>query len=598
MKKTLNQISETIFYLTKLIKFAYQIDKSLVIKYYFSIAVGAVTPIGAAFGLRYVIDNFTNNSQTLTNGVIFGLIAYYGFRYLEDVIYWGLNTSYYDYLLRNKLQNGLSFLFSQKKSSLDLEYLEDAALQTELTKVEQSYQWQLPDAIRIWGYLFRHIIGVLTITITLLSIKWWIPLLIMLLAIPRVYFKAKHGNFVWSMYGSGAPDAKKLWYLGELLTQREAITEMRVFQSTPAVLNKFKQLQNNLFKLFKKPLDNFKLMILIFPTLELILTVFILSIIVPETLSGVITLGTLTLLITTMEQLKAHVSWGASSVGELYEKSLYIKPYFQIMELEPKIKEVKKSVEFKKIAPPVIEFKNVSFAYANGREILKNISFTINPKENVALVGINGAGKSTLIKLLCRFYDVTSGEILINGVNIKDLKLTNWYSHLGTLFQDFVKYNFTVRENITLGAPTIHNQQRMIDAATQSGASEFIDKLPKKYDQMLGRQFDEGDELSGGQWQKLAIARAFYESAPVLIMDEPTSAIDAQAEYEIFQNLEKVYKDKTLILVSHRFSTVRNAEKIIVINNGEIAEMGSHQELMSNNQLYAQMFSTQAKGYQ
>ena len=268
------------------------------------------------------------------------------------------------------------------------------------------------------------------------------------------------------------------------------------------------------------------------------------------------------------------------------------------MSLPKLIKEDPKAKVFKNIKPPKIEFKNVSFTYPNGREVLKDVSFVVEPEESVALVGVNGAGKSTIIKLLCRFYDVTSGEILVNGINIKKLKLSNWYKFLGTLFQDFVKYNFTVRDNIMLGKPGLIDDKRMKDAALKSGAYEFIRTFEKGYSQMLGRHFENGEELSSGQWQKLAIARTFYEKAPVLILDEPTSAIDAESEYEIFKNLERVYKNKTLLLVSHRFSTVRNANKILVIDGGKIIEQGSHQELLEENGKYATMFKTQAKGYQ
>jgi ABC-type multidrug transport system fused ATPase/permease subunit len=229
--------------------------------------------------------------------------------------------------------------------------------------------------------------------------------------------------------------------------------------------------------------------------------------------------------------------------------------------------------------------------------VLHKVSFTIEPGESVALVGHNGAGKTTIIKLLCRFYDVSDGEILINGINIKHLDLSGWYKFLGTLFQEFVRYHFTIKENIFLGAPGKNDEIAMKEAAVKSGAADFIERLPDKYDQKLGKEFADGEELSGGEWQKLAIARAFYEEPPVLILDEPTSAIDAEAEYEIFNNLEKQYKNKTLILVSHRFSTVRNANKIVVIDGGKIVESGTHEELMNVGGLYARLFSIQAKGY-
>ncbi|MFS8159991.1 MAG: ATP-binding cassette domain-containing protein, partial [Candidatus Roizmanbacteria bacterium] len=195
-------------------------------------------------------------------------------------------------------------------------------------------------------------------------------------------------------------------------------------------------------------------------------------------------------------------------------------------------------------------------------------------------------------------YDVTEGEILLDGINIKDIDLNSWYSYLGTLFQEFVWYHLTVRENITLGTRYKGSQKDIEEAAKKADAHNFIMKLPQKYNQPLGKEYEDGEELSGGQWQKLAIARAFYQQPAILILDEPTSAIDAEAEYEIFNNLETQYSDeKSLILVSHRFSTVRNAQKIIVLEGGKIVESGSHEALMKKKKLYARMFSKQAKGY-
>ncbi len=239
----------------------------------------------------------------------------------------------------------------------------------------------------------------------------------------------------------------------------------------------------------------------------------------------------------------------------------------------------------------------MSFDYPSGRPALRGVSFTIEPGESVALVGANGAGKSTLIKLLCRFYDVTRGQILINGVDLRELDPAHWYAHLGTLFQDFVQYKLTVRDNVLFGHPGRVDEAAMTEAVRKAGAADLVRALPGGYDQILGTEFADGEQLSGGQWQKLAIARAFYQSAPVLIMDEPTSAIDAEAEYEIFNNLESEYRDKTLILVSHRFSTVRNADRILVIEDGRIVEHGSHDQLLAAGGRYAAMFTAQAAGY-
>ena len=248
------------------------------------------------------------------------------------------------------------------------------------------------------------------------------------------------------------------------------------------------------------------------------------------------------------------------------------------------------------VNPPEIEFKNVSFSYPNSKKkVIKNLNLKVHSGENVALVGRNGAGKTTIVKLLCRFYDVTSGEILINGTNIKDVDLKDWYGYLGTLFQEFIKYDFTVKENICLGATNNFDEKRMLQAAKQSGADSFIKDLPNKYDQLLGKQFEGGVDLSIGQWQKIAIARAFYESAPVLILDEPTSAIDSLAEEQIFATIKEESKDKTVIIISHRFATVKKADYIYVIDEGVIKEQGTHVQLDALGGLYKQMYTAQQK---
>lgn len=603
MQNSFKKLAELSSNIKKVLALAYEIDKELIIKYYVTAFIGAVAPVVAGFIFKFFIDQLVNQGQ-LSNQprlpvlVVLIFAAYMFVTLVETVVYWGMNVSYYDYLLRNRLQSGLMYRFSKKLGSLDLEHLENPEIQNLITKVRDSYQWQIPDFVRTWNYVFSNIIGILSACIALVSFGWWIPLLVVLVCIPRFYLKVRHGIFVWSMYGSGAPQVKKLWYQGWLLTEEESILETRIFQSQQALLDKMASTQEDLYKLNKRPLDNYRWVIVLAPLIESLVVIGIIYFLIPSVFIGALSVGTLTFIVTTLMGLKNNAAWGAAHFGELYEKNLFIKPYFELMNLPKLVKEKVMPHVFEKIKPPLIEFKDVSFAYPNGREVLKNISFTIKPGESVALVGSNGAGKTTIIKLLCRFYDVTEGEILINGVNIKDLKFSNWYSHLGTLFQNFVKYQFTVRENITLGNPGVRDEKRMVDAAKKSGAYDFIKELPKEFDQVLGRSFEDGDEISGGQWQKLAIARAFYQEAPVLIMDEPTSAIDAEAEYEIFNNLEKSYKDKTLILVSHRFSTVRNANKILVIDEGKVVEQGTHMQLIEKDGKYARMFNIQAKGYQ
>lgn len=587
----------------RILRLAYEIDKNLVIKYYATALIGAIMPITAALFLKYFIDALISYGQipqpdNFVMLAVYLLAGYYLAHLIETTCYQGLNVGYYDYLLRNKVQSGLMYRFTKKIGSLDLEHLESSETQNLIAKVRETYQWQIPEFLRVMNYVVSNIAGGAAACIALMTFGWWIPALVFLVSLPRLYLKIKNGGFVWSMYGSGAPGVKKLWYFSWVLSGPNSILETRVFQSQNTILRKMRETQEDLYILNKKPLDNYKKVMIIAPIVESIAVFGVLYLYLPQTLSGALTVGSLTFLISSLDALRSIVAWFSVNIGQLYQQNLFIEPYFELMNLPKLIKEKQHPTIISKITSPRIEFKNVSFTYPGGKEVLKNVSFVIEPKENVALVGNNGAGKTTIIKLLCRFYDVTSGEILINGVNIKDMQLSNWYAHLGTLFQDFMKYQFTIRENIMMGKPGLEDKERMITAAKKAGASEFIEEFPNKYEQMLGKQFEDGEELSGGQWQKLAIARGFYQQAPVLIMDEPTSAIDSEAEFEIFNNLEKEYKDKTLILVSHRFSTVRNAQKIIVIHEGKLIEQGTHHQLLAKGSKYKKMFTTQALGYQ
>jgi ATP-binding cassette, subfamily B, bacterial len=586
----------------RLFQLAWRMDRKITTLYYFTAAIGALAPLGSAYVLKLLIDylQIAQNSLITTIPVIIAVVlaARYLVTFLDGIVYWGINQSYLDYVFRYKLQNEITWKFQQKVSKLDIAHFENPEVQDLITKTRDTMQWQLPDYLRIFSYLFNDIIAFVAAFIVLLPFGWWIPVLVGVITIPRLYLQAKYGGIKWSIWGSGAPQAKKLWYLNYLLQEPMTVRETRISQSSESLLNKFKEIQQYLFNLSKGALDKYLRVLTIPPIIEAVVIFFVAYQFLPPVIAGTLTIGSFSLLISMLEQLGSRSANASAHFAQIYESNLYVNHYFDFLALPPLIPTAKNPVILEEIKPPKIEFRNVSFNYPKGQKVLDDVSFVIEPGESVALVGHNGAGKTTIVKLLCRFYDVSGGEILINDINIKDLDLSRWYKFLGTLFQEFVKYHFSVRENIFLGAPDKKDENAMIEAARKSGAAEFIERLPKKYDTILGKEFEDGEELSGGQWQKLAIARAFYKEPPVLILDEPTSAIDAEAEYEIFNNLEKQYKNKTLILVSHRFSTVRNANKIVVIDHGKIVESGSHQELMKLDGQYAKLFSIQAKGYQ
>ncbi|MEI7990441.1 MAG: ABC transporter ATP-binding protein [Chloroflexota bacterium] len=318
-------------------------------------------------------------------------------------------------------------------------------------------------------------------------------------------------------------------------------------------------------------------------------------------LRGALGIGQFTLVFQQTMNLASSAEAILSQYSSMSIRIKYIDKFFEFMNMKPLITTNTKDITTipNEPTPTQIEFVDVSFRYPGTEiNILHNFNMKINSGEKIALVGENGAGKSTIIKLILRFYDVTEGKILLNGTDIKNVDLGKWRTSVGALFQDFIKYQFTFKENIVLGnTRNQNNKDLMNEVVEKAGIEECLQNLPNGYQQVVGKMFDGGMDLSGGQWQKLALARAFYRDAPILILDEPTSAIDAKAEYEIFERVQKLQDNKTVIIISHRFSTVRNADRILVLNGGKIIEEGDHQQLLAKDGVYAELFNLQAKGY-
>ncbi len=317
-----------------------------------------------------------------------------------------------------------------------------------------------------------------------------------------------------------------------------------------------------------------------------------------RTITRAISIGDMTMFISLCRSAMGVIQGMFYNVNRLYESGLFMTNLFGFLELQPQMK----AGSTKRVPRPIkqgIEFRGVSFKYfGKDSYALRNVNLRIAPSEKLALVGLNGAGKTTLIKLLTRLYDPTEGQILLDGVDLREYDLDDLRQNIGVIFQDFVRYQTTARENIGFGqVNALDDEKRILNAAERGGADEVIDTLPKRYDTMLGRWFERGSELSGGQWQKIALGRAFMRDSAVLVLDEPTAALDAEREYEIFQRFRGLTAGKIAILISHRFSTVRMADQIVVLENGTITEQGSHEALLAQGGTYARLFNLQAQGY-
>jgi ATP-binding cassette subfamily B protein len=318
-----------------------------------------------------------------------------------------------------------------------------------------------------------------------------------------------------------------------------------------------------------------------------------------QTLHGRISLGDLVLYYQAFQRGQGFLKGMLGNLAQLYEESLFLSNLYEFLDLQPTVVEPAIPVPVPRLRQQGIVFDAVNFRYPGSVEnVLEDVSLYVNPGEKIALVGENGAGKSTLIKLLCRLYDPIQGAISFDGIALRDFQTSDLRREISVLFQDYSHYNLSACENIWFGNVQLPPDHEKIQIASfRAGADTIIRKLPKGYDSILGKWFDEGEELSGGEWQKIALARAFLREAQIVVLDEPTSSLDAKAEYELFTRFRELAREQTAILISHRFSTVRMADRIYVLDKGCIVEHGSHDELLRYDGMYAELFHTQAQHY-
>ena len=501
-------------------------------------------------------------------------------------------------LLRILLAQRVNVLIIEKALTLELRQFEDSEFYDKMTNARREASSRPLSLVNRTFGLVQSGLSLLTYGALLISFSTWAVAILILAAIPAFVAEARFAGQAFRLFRYRAPESRKQRYLETLVAREDFAKEVKLYQLGDMLLGRYNNLFHELYGegrdlTIKRGFWSYSLGLLSTATFYVAYAWIVL-----ETVAGRISLGDMTMYLTVFRQGQTTFSGALTSIGGMYEDNLYLSNLYEFLEEEVP-KRYGRAIKGRN-PKDGIRFEKVSFTYPGStKPALKNISLHLRPGDKLAIVGENGSGKTTLIKLLTRLYTPESGRILLDGLNLEEWDLDELRRRIGVIFQNFVRYQFTVGENIGVGDVEKLEDETAWEIAAEKGmAKPFIERLPDSFTTQLGRWFKSGQELSGGQWQKIALSRAFMrKSADILVLDEPTSAIDSQAEYEIFDRFRSLTKDKMVFLISHRFSTVRMADKIVVIEQGELLETGTHEELIKANGRYASLFSLQARGY-
>ncbi len=563
-----------------------------------SIAI-ALIPIVQAKVTGNIVNSITD-SVSKGEGirtVLFLIFLYVLIRLVSDLIS-SVNT-FFDKRWWNKFSNDQEIFEMESMSKLEPGHLEDPEFKALLSTVKFKGFWSVISLTYAQFTSLPNLVVLLATSIIIFRVNPYIVPILIVATSFEFYLQLRYNKHIWMIWQEGGDKMKAYAHLKENVTQKVSVTQNRLLKSLDFVVNRARGILDAFNKEQKKA--DWEKIVRSFLAHGLASLGFGFSfyLIINQVFTGKINVGEMVFYLAVLSQYTGTIDQFFNSISRQYKDALEVNDIFKIVDVTPFLKEIAHPAKLALESAPSIEFKNVSFSYANkDAKILDNFNLKIEAGEKVALVGNNGAGKTTLIKLLCRFYDPTEGQILINGIDLKDLSKAEWYGYLALLFQDYSAYSFTAKESVAMGrVEEAVNIDKVKTAAVHSGADEFISEWKNQYDEQLGSEFN-GIAPSQGQEQKIAIARALYRGGYVLVLDEPTASVDALSEADIFEKIRTSTENRTLILISHRFNTVINMDRIIVIEQGKVVEEGSHAKLMKKKAgVYAKMFNSQASGY-
>ncbi len=507
-------------------------------------------------------------------------------------------------LLGDLVANRTSVDLMRHAASLDLEQLENAEIYDKLERARR----QTVGRISLVTGLLASVQDLITLLSLAAALTLYVPWLLVLLALavlPSFLGETRFAALAYSLLYSWTAERRQLDYLRYVGASDVSAKEVKLFGLADFLVGRYATLSQDYYEANKALAVKRSLVASLLALVGTLgyygayATIIYLTVIGYRSAGGLFTIGVLTFLAASFRQSRELIQRVLLSASSLVEQSLYLEDLFSFLDLEPKIRSQPGAVEVPNPLRQGFVFEDVGFRYPNSeRWAVRHLTFKLEPGERIALVGENGAGKTTLAKLLARLYDPSEGRILLDGRDLREYDVASLRQNLGVIFQDFYRYDFPVRENIAVGdIVRIEDQPAIEYAARRSLADTVTARLPAGYDQMLGRRFEEGVDLSGGEWQKVALARAYLRDAQLLILDEPTAALDARAEYEVFQRFSELTVGRMAVLISHRFSTVRMADRILVLTKGELVEQGSHEQLLEKAGLYSELFHLQAAGY-
>ena len=503
-----------------------------------------------------------------------------------------------DSLLGDRFTNRISVRLIEHATQLDLASFEDPVFYDKLERARRQTTGRIGLLAAVLN-VAQDTLSLISLSASLIVFSPWLMILLVAAVIPAFLGETHFTTLAYSVLYRWTPQRRLLDYIRLLGASNQSAKEVKIFGLGPHLAERYREVSERIYE------DNKKVAVKrasVGFLLNLVSTggyYGAYAVVLIRTLARALSVGMFMFLTGAFSRSRMYIEKILQSFTDISDQALYLKDLFEFFEMKPAIRSLPNALPAPRPIRSGFEFKNVAFAYpGSDRMVVENISFHLETQEKIALIGENGAGKTTLVKLLARLYDPTAGQILLDGVDLREYDVEDLRKEIGVIFQDYMRYELLVKENIGFGKiEDLADRSRIEMAAQKSMAFQVIGKLPNGYDQMIGRRFDGGVDLSGGEWQKFALARAYMRDAQLLILDEPTATLDARAEYEVFRRFAELTKGRMAVLISHRFSTVRMADRILVLQNGRIFEQGTHAHLVALGGQYAELFELQAAGY-